>query len=141
MSPTLIQKALEKVLGKQTHLYAMHHVGGGFINQTYKAVTSLGTYFIKLHETAGFSRMFDKEMSGLQLLRSGAGIDIANPVGTCEMAQHSFLVLEWIEPAPMSNDYWSALGKGLARIHKNTSRTFGLTEDNYFGSLVQYNSR
>ncbi len=136
-----ITKALEKALGSKTHLYGLHHVGGGFINQTYKATTSQGTYFIKVHETSGFSRMFEKEKHGLQVLTQTNCLNIAKPIEVCEYDKHSYLFLEWIESAPENPDYWSILGEGVAKIHKNTNRFFGFNEDNYFGSLVQINNR
>ncbi len=136
-----IGKAIEKVIGTNTHLYGLHHVGGGFINQTYKAITSQGTFFIKVHESAGFHKMFEREMHGLQVLAEAKYLDIAKPVGVCEVEQHAYLLLEWVESAPESSKYWSILGEGLAKIHQKSNRYFGFSEDNYFGSLVQVNSK
>ncbi|MBC7384286.1 MAG: fructosamine kinase family protein [Bacteroidia bacterium] len=141
MNPTYIQKAIEKVLGKQTHLYGLHHVGGGFINQTYKAITSMGTYFIKVHASDGFTKLFEKEIHGLQILKQANSIAIVDKVGVCEYEKFSFLILEWVETAPQHPHFWSILGKGIAKMHQCKNRFFGFSEDNYLGSLVQPNNR
>ncbi len=136
-----IQKALEKTLGKHVHLYGTHHVGGGFVNQTYKATTSQGNFFIKAHENTDIPKMFERESNGLILLSQASTLDVVKPKGFCDVENFSFLLLDWLESAPESPDFWSVLGEGIAKIHKKSAKYFGLNEDNYFGSLAQTNSR
>ncbi len=136
-----VKKAIENVLGKETRVFGLHHFGGGSINQTYKVITDKGAFFIKAHETAEIPRMFKMERNGLVVLAQSCSLDVAKPIGCCEIENYSFLIIEWIEQAPESPDFWSNLGEGIAELHLQTTKFFGLSEDNYFGSLLQSNNR
>ncbi|MEI8345981.1 MAG: fructosamine kinase family protein, partial [Pseudomonadota bacterium] len=50
-----------------------------------------------------------------------------------------FLLMEYIAPGHQKADFFSRLGRGLARMHKKTSPTFGFHQDNYCGAIPQKN--
>jgi fructosamine-3-kinase len=132
---------LSKVLGKPAHIYGVYHVGGGAINQTYKVLSDIGTYFVKVNSSNLYPKMFEKEVSGLRFLRESNTLNFANPIGTYHLDHTNYLVLDWIEQGPMQPNYWEEFGEGLAKLHLNTNKYFGFSEDNYLGALPQVNSK
>lgn len=116
-----------------------HAVGGGSINQAYKLQTSNGPIFVKTNNADRFPEMFAKEAKGLELLRNTKAIGVPDVLAIGEATGVSFLVLEWLEPAQQSINYWQKFGCELAELHRNSSPKFGLLHDNYIGSLVQSN--
>jgi fructosamine-3-kinase len=48
-------------------------------------------------------------------------------------------VLSYIDSGKLSDNYWDLLGQSLAEIHSHTQSTFGLSFNNYIGSLPQNN--
>ncbi len=55
--------------------------------------------------------------------------------------RHSFLILEFLEGGTMGRTFWDDFGCGMAQLHKNTDRQFGLDHSNYIGSLTQSNQQ
>lgn len=65
-------------------------------------------------------------------------------------ASQSFLLMEYLEPAPKDADYWEAFGRELALLHKTETAgffpreernaRFGFWRDNYIGSTPQINT-
>jgi len=56
-----------------------------------------------------------------------------------------YLVLEYITPLALGREsgseiFWHTFGAQLARMHKHSSKTFGLDHNNYIGSLPQSNN-
>ncbi|HAR72408.1 MAG TPA: fructosamine kinase, partial [Flavobacteriaceae bacterium] len=51
-----------------------------------------------------------------------------------------YLLLEWMETSTPTVVNWENLGKNLAKLHQNTSKQFGWSEDNYIAIVVQPNS-
>ncbi len=132
---------ISKVLGKPAHIYGVYHVGGGSINQTYKVLTDVGTYFVKVNNVQTYPKFFEKELSGLKFLKEANCLNVVQALGCFHHEQYNYLVLEWIEEGPMMNNYWEELGEGLAKLHLKTNKYFGFSEDNYLSSLPQINSK
>ncbi|MFY8019697.1 MAG: fructosamine kinase family protein [Bacteroidia bacterium] len=132
---------LSKILGKPIHLYGVYHVGGGAISQTYKVLTDVGAFFVKVKSSQTLPKLYEKECSGLKTLKETNTLTVANPIGSWQHEQYQYLVLEWIEEGPKLQNYWEELGHGLAKLHLNKSKYFGFSEDNYIGSLAQLNSK
>jgi protein-ribulosamine 3-kinase len=132
---------ISKVLGKTAHLYGVYHVGGGSINQTYKVLTDVGTFFVKVNNIPTYPKFFEKELSGLKFLKEANCVNVVKALGCFHIEQYNYLVLEWIEEGPMMKNYWEELGEGLAKLHLKSNKYFGFSEDNYFSSLPQMNSK
>ncbi|OYU96313.1 MAG: hypothetical protein CFE21_07905 [Bacteroidetes bacterium B1(2017)] len=141
MNNTLLQSAVEKVIGKSPQVYGFHHIGGGEINQTYKVLTDQGIFFVKVHELEQFPKMFEKEMFALKALQKTGTIEVCNPIGICETDTKEFFFLDYIENGPPSENFWSSLGEKLAQLHLVSNRYFGFIEDNYLGTVPQINNR
>jgi fructosamine-3-kinase len=55
--------------------------------------------------------------------------------------QQQFFLLQWIDSAATSKDFWQSFGHSLAAMHRNTADFFGWKEDNYIGTLFQTNTK
>ena len=138
---SFIQSRLEKHLHSPVSSIDLEPIGGGSINQTYKAIINKSNYFFcKTNSASKFPSLFQKEKNGLQLLaaqhiiRTPAIID-------CEEAEGlQILLLEWIEQGLKTKKFWQIFGEKLAKLHHVTNNDFGLPEDNYMGALPQQNT-
>ena len=138
---SFIAEALEFVLKIRVHILSIQPVSGGSINTTVKIETDKGNYFMKMNDQAFSTEMFQKEGNGLNELRIINSIYIPEVLGIYSTETHSCLILEWIDAAARSQDYWQNLATGLATIHQQTNSRFGHTYNNFIGSLPQSNSQ
>jgi fructosamine-3-kinase len=94
-----------------------------------------------VHDRKNYPHFFEKELSGLKAIMETKTIDVCEPIGTIEIGSNSFLVLDFIDNAPMVSDFWEQLGSSMADLHRQTNRYFGFVEDNYLGQCLQINHR
>lgn len=116
-------------------------VSGGSINRAYRIGTDEGDLFLKYNINAP-SDFFKKEAEGLKLLKSAStDIQIPDVIASQAPSGHSpgFLVIEFIDSGSSGNA--AQFGAALAELHQTNSDQFGLSEDNYIGSLPQSNQR
>ena len=100
-------------------------VHGGDINRAARIELESGkSVFVKWNASAP-NQMFATEAKGLQLLGS----------------TESFLVLEWVPEDEGNDDTSFEFGRQLARLHRNSSDSFGLDHDNFIGRLRQRNNQ
>ena len=117
-------------------------LSGGSINRAAMLKTGDNRYFLKWNDSAP-ADFFEKEANGLNLLRS-ADSDIIIP----RVFAHSgpaneipgFLLMEFVEEGSGNATNSFTFGQELARLHNNRSDLFGLSSDNYIGSLPQSNT-
>lgn len=112
---------------------------GGDINEVFLLEGDSDKYVLKLNNAKRFPGMFDAEKLGLEKLATPNIIDVPKPIRTGTFNSHSYLLLEYKEPAEKVQNFWEKFGEQLANLHKETSDAFGLEKDNYIGSLPQYN--
>lgn len=108
-------------------------ISGGDINDAYRARTDDGrTVFVKSHAHAP-AGMFAAEAHGLEWLRAG-------PLRVPRVLEvgDDHLVLEWLDVAGRPDP--SALGRGLAGLHRAGAPSFGLDRGNFLATLAQDNS-
>jgi len=108
-------------------------IGGGDINEAFRARTGDGrTVFVKshAHPPAG---MFAAEAHGLEWLRAGP----LRVPRVLEVAD-DHLVLEWLELSGRPDP--ERFGRGLAALHQIGAPGFGLDRDNYLATLPQDNT-
>jgi fructosamine-3-kinase len=137
-----MDKELLAVIEKELHhrITGTERVYGGDINETYVLHTSATKFFLKLNGTDQ-TELFEKEVKGLDLLRSTGTINIPNPVTTGKYQKCIYLVMDYIVKGNASTGFWQTFGRQLAALHSNTVDTFGLDHDNYIGSLPQQNKQ
>ena len=115
-------------------------VHGGDINDAYCLITSTGKYFLKVNERNKYPSMFEKEASGLDLLRKSCSLIIPQVIKTGITGDKQWLFLEWLNKGSPKKDMWERFGQSLALMHKEPQKEFGLNEDNYIGSFKQINT-
>jgi fructosamine-3-kinase len=113
---------------------------GGDINSVYRLTTQHHSYVIKLNDADTFPDLFQKEANGLTEIKKTKGIDVPAVLGHGEFKKKTYLVLEYKSPGQKSNDFWEFFGQQLAEMHRSTQTKFGFFEDNYIGSLPQFNT-
>jgi len=113
---------------------------GGCINNALKIKTSDGDYFVKWQKGIP-EDMFEKESTGLDLLRKTRLLKIPEVIGLGKLDGKHYLVMEHIESIPPKTNYWSDFGASLAQMHLNNSaERYGLDHHNYIGKLPQFNT-
>ncbi len=85
--------------------------------------------------------MFEKEFTGLSLLRNTGAIGVPEPLLTGKWKDHIYLVMECIDKGNANAGTWQIFAGQLAALHRHTAGKFGLDHDNYIGSLPQSNKQ
>ena len=116
-------------------------LSGGDINDVYLLETENQNYVVKVNEVNTFPAMFKKEVNGLEALRKTHAIDIPEVLGFGNFEKHTYLVLAYKKSGKLSNRFWEVFGQQMAALHQNSREHFGFKEDNYYGSLQQYNQK
>lgn len=95
----------------------------------------------RVNKATVFPKMFLAEAKGLQTLAGAKVFRIPQVMAYGEIANESYLVLEYIYTQHPTTNFWKTFGIKLAQLHQHTNDTFGFTIDNYMGSLPQYNTK
>ena len=114
-------------------------IGGGSINQAYKVSFANKTLFCKINSATKFPHLFQRESSGLELIRKQGIIQAAEVFDCFEVNGMQILLLKWIHEGERSESFWKMFGEQLAALHHITAVDFGLDEDNFMGSVPQSN--
>lgn len=116
-------------------------LSGGDINEVYLFEGQSNKFVIKLNSAQRFPRMFEAERLGLEKLAEPGIIDVSKPIAVGETDAMAYLILEHKDSGKKSPDFWESFGEQMAELHKTTAEHFGLEQDNYIGSLPQYNDK
>lgn len=95
-------------------------------------------YFAKVNEAAR-APMFEAEADGLDALRSAGALRVPQVITRGDDGEHAWLVLEWLELAPLDGRSAARLGTALAAQHRAPMHVFGWVRDNFIGSTPQAN--
>lgn len=96
--------------------------------------------FVK-RNVASLQRNFACEADGLRRLAEPQTIRVPRPLATGTVANHAWLVTDWVEPGPRPQDFFSRFGRQLAGLHRATrGQRIGLDDDNFLGSAPQPNA-
>lgn len=93
--------------------------------------------FLKTDDDAGYVDAFAAEADGLKALRA-AGCAAPEPVSLRDTGWDAYLLMEHLDLRPDGD--FAALGRMLARLHRNESTRFGWARDNYIGATPQHNA-
>lgn len=129
---------LFKTFGLTMEITDIRFVSGGSINTAARVSTLESTFFIKFNHSE-HEDMFEKEAKGLALLQQTNALCIPEVLGFGKYNDKSYLVLEFIENGGQRPDFWQDFGRSLSILHSHTHSSFGLSFDNYIGSLEQQN--
>lgn len=132
----MLEEAIRQIIGADADL-KFEPIYGGCIGHSYRVKAGEAVYFAKTNSHPMPSDFFTKEALGLNLLK----INALNHVPEVIYAGESFLLLEWIESAKVTEYTMEHAGRALARLHLKKQPYYGLEWDNYIGSLPQCNGR
>jgi fructosamine-3-kinase len=134
----IYEQVLFETLGPMAQLKSASLIAAGNHNQGIRLETNEGIFFLKLnfdHER----NILAKESEGLQKLQKSTFLKIPETFGHGRIEDYNYLLSEFIPTSRQQLDYWEDLGLGLAHLHLNHAREFGLESDNYIASLPQKN--
>jgi protein-ribulosamine 3-kinase len=95
-------------------------------------------YFAKVNEVDR-APMFAAEADGLEALRAAGAIVVPQVVTHGKDDDHSWLVLQWFDLAPLDEHSAANLGVALAEQHRKPQQRFGWERDNFIGASPQAN--
>ena len=116
-------------------------IKGGDINDAFRLESFDKKYFLKVNSANNFPHLFKKEARALEAIKKTKTFSVPKVVNVGEAGKDfQYLLLEWMETSTPTVVNWENLGKNLAKLHQNTSKQFGWSEDNYIAIVVQPNS-
>ncbi len=112
-------------------------VSGGSINGTYHLQASNNSYFLKVNNSTIPKDFFTTEAKSLELLKKESFVRTPSVISVSS----TYLLMEFIQEGTKSDEFWRDLAIKLSSIHKVKNPSFGASEDNYIGALLQKNNR
>jgi protein-ribulosamine 3-kinase len=141
-STRALAAAIAQATGRSFEVTSTEPVGGGCIHTAIalegRSPQGAGRYFAKVND-ASHASMFAAEAEGLAALRTAAAIRVPAVVAEGKDDRHAWLVLEWLELAPLEGRGAARLGAGLAAQHRIAQPHFGWARDNFIGASAQAN--
>lgn len=135
----VIAEAITQATDAPFSIDATSSITGGDINQSYLVEGCSKRYFVKINQANRLDN-FEAEAYSLKALHLAEQIKVPEVIAVGKTAEHSFLVLEYLELKQPTDKQWHTLGQQLAWLHKTTSHgQFGWQHDNVIGSTVQPN--
>ncbi len=133
----IIAEQISKATGRETIIQSLQSISGGCINETWKITdTSNNDWFIKINKKSRVD-MFKTEHKGLEEISKSKSISCPKPVCYGLTSNSSFLILEYLNLVPLTNQ--TEAGKQLAQMHQHTTKKYGWSYDNTIGSTPQSN--
>lgn len=138
---TFLRTILFQHLGKNISILSYQPLTGGCINEAVKIETEAGNFFLKYNQP-DFEVQFQQEATSLKILHESNSIQVPEVRQTGTHNNRAYLLMEYIQPAVVDNNFWQGFGENLASLHRTTSdnQQFGLPFDNYIGALPQKNN-
>jgi len=138
---TQTEHLLSKFYFNEIKVNSIRNVPGGCINVVYRIETTHGPFLVKTNHARKFPNMFAAEAAGLQLLKANCNLKIPELIWQGEVDNTAILILEYIESGKRIKNFFEDFGNKIASMHKCTSEYYGLDNDNYIGSLNQFNKK
>jgi fructosamine-3-kinase len=113
-------------------------IGGGCINRTYRIEGNGQRFFVKLNDARALT-MFEAEAAGLREIVASRSVRAPAPLCWGSNNAEAWLVLEYLEMNDAGRTGGTALGQGLAAMHRFSFQKFGWIRDNTIGSTPQIN--
>lgn len=116
-------------------------ISGGDINQAFRLETTQQSFFLKYNQYPQGAEMLRTESAGLRQLAAQQVIPVPQPIAQGTSGAYHFLVLEDWSGQQAAPNFWSGFGQSLAALHRQTTSSFGLSENNFIAKLPQSNRR
>ncbi len=129
-----------------TTIETVRPVSGGDINEACLIILQGGKRVFLKENLQRNIRFFETEQVGLSAIRETGTIRVPTVLKTGTAGGRAYLLMEFLEAAPVKPDYWEHFGRQLAAMHRaDTSKwtpggKYGFSEDNYIGAGEQCNS-
>ena len=134
--------AIAEALGARFTVSLVVGVGGGCIHKAVKVEgedASGERAFLAKTNDPDAAPMFSAEAEGLGALREAAAIRVPHVIAQGKDDERAWLVLEWLDLAPLDGKSAGRLGDALAAQHRIPQERFGWARDNFIGSSPQVN--
>lgn len=141
-----LQDAVSAVCGDDVKILRQSPVSGGDINLAYQLTLSDGRKLFLKENAADKLDFFVTETEGLAAIRGTNAITVPEIYGYGTDKDHSFLLMEFMEPGSRQKDFFEDFGRRLAVMHRADCReytgegSFGFNSDNYIGAGHQENT-
>ena len=134
--------AISTSVGAKFDITSTQPVGGGCIHAALevsgKSPAGARRYFAKVNEATS-AAMFEAEAEGLAALAAAGCVAVPEVVARGHDEERAWLVLQWLELAPLAERSAAALGHALAAQHRIAQDRFGWPRDNFVGAAPQAN--
>ena len=121
---------------------AIEPVSGGCIHTAVRIEGAMAgethAYFAKVND-ADKAAMFAAEADGLAALRAAGAIAVPDVVAQGDDGQNAWLILRWLDLAPLDPHSAGNLGVALAALHRKPQEKYGWARDNFIGASPQPN--
>ena len=135
-----LQRCLSDVGGRAVTVRDAKPMTGGCVHNSVTLFTDVGESFFLKWCPSSSGDAFVAEADGLDALARAQALRVPAVVGHSRPDESpSWLLLELVPHGPRTQDYWRALGRGLADLHRVRSGAYGWERPNYIGSLPQAN--
>jgi protein-ribulosamine 3-kinase len=135
-----ISAILAQHIGAGTQIDDLQFFYGGNFNLAVRVKSGHSEYFIKWTQGEHLG-LFEAEAKNLQLIKNTGAIDVPSVLGVGTLDEKEYLMMECIQSAEKSANYWSDFGHKLAQLHQNTGTLgHGLDYPNFLGAAKQDNA-
>jgi protein-ribulosamine 3-kinase len=138
----VLEKAIRDGSGEEFEVRSVEEVGGGCIHRALKVsgedAGGKKNYFAKVNEEEK-KTLFAAEAEGLEAIGKAGKVKVPRVIVTGEEEEQAYLVLEWLDLAPLDATSGASLGQALAAQHRLLQDKFGWGRDNFIGSSPQVN--
>jgi fructosamine-3-kinase len=145
MTPALreaLEGAIMEASGEDWTLVSAAPVSGGCIHTALRLegedADGKTTHFAKLAEI-GRAPLLAAEAEGLAALRAAGALRVPAVVARGDDEETAWLILEWLDLAPLDAASGARLGAALATQHRLPQTKFGWEKDNFIGASPQAN--
>lgn len=114
-------------------------LSGGCINQAWRISDNQRTFFVKANAAASLP-LFEAEAAGLAELAATGTVRVPEPMGHGVVAEHAWLMLEYLPLVSAGARAMEKLGRSLAALHAQPRTAFGWHRDNAIGATHQINT-
>ncbi|MEM8983128.1 MAG: fructosamine kinase family protein [Pseudomonadota bacterium] len=113
-------------------------VGGGDSHRAYRLSAANRQFFVKASGPKHYGSLV-AEAAGLGAIAAARKVPVPAVVSLGGIESEGWLVLEWLDLAPLPSEASATLGRQLAELHAVASERYGWPADNWLGKAPQWN--
>ncbi|MCI5055460.1 MAG: fructosamine kinase family protein [Flavobacteriales bacterium] len=121
------------------NLNEVSRVSGGDICKAYKVRSDQHLFFVKVLEDSETVNALSQEKENLDLISQHYPY-IPKPFKGGRLRDYHYLLMEYIPTIPATPEHWEQFGTDLAEMHQSSNEKFGLSYNNFIGTLDQSNA-